>query len=316
MRKFKKIAGFAAFWAILLAILVVLSNVVKPTHEIYNVNGVKEKIKSVQTEKENSIDVVFLGDSETYSAFNPLQIWKDFGYTSYILGTSAQRLCDSYEILKETCKNQNPRVVVLEANCFYRYAGIRPNQEDKEINVLGKFLPIFFYHNRWKNIVDANAFDSKAQELERVRKGFKFRDNVEPYKDGEWMHPTDDTEAFAGLVEDYLIKIKELCDEKNMTLVVASVPAPANWNGARHNSVQKWADNNNVEYYDMNTSVKEIGIDWHEDSRDSGNHMNYKGAVKVTSYFAGILDQKFDFPDRRGDSYYDNWNEAVETSGL
>lgn len=316
MKRVKKIAGLVGFWAVLLAILIGLSHLAKPVREIYNINGVKDKIKSVQAEKDNSIDVVFLGDSETYSAFNPLQIWKEHGYTSYILGTSAQRLCDSYEILKETCEKQSPSVVVLEANCFYRYAGISPNPEDKEINALGKYLPIFYYHNRWKNIIDENSFDTSSQKMERVRKGFKYRDNVEPYKNGEWMQPSDDTEEFADLVEDYLVKIKELCDEKEMTLVVTSVPAPANWNSARHNSVQNWADKNNIEYYDMNTTVDEIGIDWHTDSRDSGNHMNYKGAVKVTSYFGELLDRKFDFPDRREDSYYDNWNDAVETSGL
>jgi hypothetical protein len=40
---------------------------------------------------------------------------------------------------------------------------------------------------------------------------------------------------------------------------------------------------------------------------DSG-HLNYSGNYKFTDYFGSILKEKYDIPDRRGDSRYVSWD--------
>ena len=51
-------------------------------------------------------------------------------------------------------------------------------------------------------------------------------------------------------------------------------------------------------------------MDWEEDSRDGGDHLNYYGAVKFSHAFGDFLVQEFDLPDHRQDPAYAAWNEA------
>lgn len=71
------------------------------------------KKEEFRKETNDTIDVVFIGDSEVYSAYNPMQLYGNYGFTSYVLATSAQRLCDTYSILKSMYKTQTPKYILL-----------------------------------------------------------------------------------------------------------------------------------------------------------------------------------------------------------
>ena len=90
-----KVVRSIGFLTGLLILMVVLSAIFAPKREIYNATAVDEKQRSLKEEPEDTIDVIFAGDSESYSAFSPLQIWTEYGFTSFVCGTSAQRLCDT-----------------------------------------------------------------------------------------------------------------------------------------------------------------------------------------------------------------------------
>lgn len=130
----KKILRAVGFMTGLAIILAVTSIVLKPKSDVYNAVGVDKKTKDFHKEAEQSLDLVFLGDSESYSAFNPLQMYSEQGYTSYVCGTSLQRLCDTYVLLQESFKTQSPKVVVLETNCFFRFSGLAEDDSDKVMN--------------------------------------------------------------------------------------------------------------------------------------------------------------------------------------
>ena len=105
------------FIAILASLLMGFSFIMKPA----KVNALEDPLTNgILSEKKNTIDVVFLGDSECYSTFIPLKIWKEHGITSYVCGTSDQVLSFSYELLIKSMKKQDPKVVVLETNAIFR----------------------------------------------------------------------------------------------------------------------------------------------------------------------------------------------------
>ena len=69
---------------------------------------------AVSSQPENSLDVLFLGDSEAYSGFVPMALWKDTGIASFVCASVDQKPYETEDFLREALKNQSPKVVVLE----------------------------------------------------------------------------------------------------------------------------------------------------------------------------------------------------------
>ena len=66
-----------------------------------------------------------------------------------------------------------------------------------------------------------------------------------------------------------------------------------------------------IEYIDLNLKVDELKINWKKDSQEKrGEHLNYTGALKVTSYLGEYLKNNNDLPDHREDKSFEAWNEA------
>ncbi len=311
----KKIIRSAAFLAGLAVILAVTSVIMKPRNAVYNAVGVDNKTKDLKKEAEQSIDLFFFGDSESYSAFNPLQMFKEQGYTSYVCGTSLQRLCDTYALMEEFFSKQSPKVVVLETNCLFRFSGTHEDDSDAVMNAFSKVIPVLKYHDRWKTYIPLKVYTNKDENDSRF-KGFRYRTACEPYTGGQWMHETEKVARMGENTEEYLKKIKKYTEEKGAALILVSVPSPDNWSYAKHNAVEKIAEEYGLEFLDMNLMQDEIDIDWTKETKDGGNHLNFAGAKKVSSYLGEYLSEKFSLPDHREEPAYDNWKKDVEDSGM
>ena len=59
---------------------------------------------------------------------------------------------------------------------------------------------------------------------------------------------------------------------------------------------------------DMNLLPDQVGINWKEDTRDGGDHMNIYGARVVDKFVANYLKKNFILPDHRKDTAYASWN--------
>lgn len=311
MDLYKKIIHSTLFIIGLAAIIAVTSVILSPKKDIYDVMAVERKLKDFSGERKDSIDLVFMGDSETYSAYNPLQMYEQYGFTSYVFGTSAQRLCDSYALLEEVFKTQKPKIVVLETNSIFRYGGVTEECGDKVLNFVSKYIPAIRYHSRLKTYMTGSGNKKDA-----MLKGFKYRTSVKPYKGGEWMKASKKSAEIHKCNLDYLWKIYELTKENGAKLVFATTPAPECQTYERHNAVTALAEEMGTDYIDLNFVSSEIGIDWRTDTRDGGNHLNYSGAQKVSSYMGELLSAKYSLPDHREDESYSSWKQAYKNSGM
>lgn len=262
-----------------------------------------KNIVNIQKEPENSIDVLFLGDSLGYTSFSPMQLWKNQGITSFAGCQSSQKIQESYYMLKTALEQQKPKVVVLETNVVFRdqkgLSGLKDTLAEKFVY----YLPLFRFHDIWKPLLMGNQY------IEDNYKGFMIRKSVDPYSGKPYMDGSEDKRQITDVVQSYLEEIRKMCEENGAKLVFVSVPSPVNYNKKKHNSLMEYTAENNIPYVDLNLKVDELGIDWNQDSLDKGDHLNLSGAKKVTSFMEKYLKGNFDLPDHRGEKEFDEWNK-------
>lgn len=312
MKKHRNLLCSILFLTILVGLLAVASRLVVPKNNEKASGMHNARATGFLTERENSMDYVVIGDSETYSSMSPMRLWRDYGYTGYICGTPSQHLEDTLGYLQQFCENQKPKLVIFEANALYRSSGFQDDFYRVVYRNVEKVFPIFEYHNRWKEL-SFRDIGKVNYTWRNYLKGFLPTFVSKPWEGGNsYMKKTPDLREIPKVNRYYFGKIAEFCKDNNLPLLITNVPNPVNWRYAKHNSVQLLADKYGLEYFDMNLHLEEINIDWKKDSRDGGDHMNLYGAAKVTDFLGKYMAEHYSLPDHRGDEAYSSWDKDLE----
>ncbi len=261
----------------------------------YQFQDVKAKVEAINNETDKSYDALFLGDSQGWATYSPIQLYGEQGFTSYNACTSGQLPHDSAIILKHFFQKKKTKLVVVDANMFYTTC-----------NVLKLFLmnifPIFHYHNIHQ-LKSAHDYTS--------HKGFNEQEAVVGYS-GSLDYMNEKKSSHMRLdCSLALNQIEELCQKNNSQLLIVNTVNPLNWNQKRHDTIQKWCDEHDVKYLDYNdTSLREeIGFDFSTDFRDGGDHLNLNGSKKVCTNLGAYMKSNYDLTDHRKDEKYQAWNQ-------
>lgn len=307
----KRIVSCVLFVAILLGLLQVSSLVFQPKSND-KVSGIHyPRANGIFSEPKDSIDTVFIGDSEVYHSFIPLNIWRDYGITSYDVSSPSQKLVYSMEFLKKTFEKQSPKIVFLETNAIFRKSYL----EDEITYKAEQIFPVFRYHDRWKNLQLKDFSASVEYTANENNKGYYFTKKSKPATDKaikEYMKYSDVSAPILSTNKKYLNGIAKFCEKHGAKLVLISTPSTKNWNYQRHNTMEAISKDLGVDYIDTNLLRDDIPIDWKKDTKDKGDHLNYNGAVKMTNYIGKYLDDTKLFKDKRNDPSYDNWNTCLD----
>lgn len=298
----KTISLFVIVFCVLLSVLCIPYYSAKNNGYMYN--DVRYKTNCVNNEKDESLDVIFLGDSEAWSAFSPLQIFYEYGIPSYNCATPGQWTGDSAKILKKVLKHQKPSVVVLGTSTIY--SNLNPIKY-----ALSKYVPIFHYHNYYKN--------TSAKYSDRKNKGANLNEKIVPYTGiTEYMSSHTKTKKIERNSLKGLNTLLKICNENNIRLVLVTTPSALTWNTGKHQAVEDWASSNDVDYYDYNDTdaMKRIAFDWSTDTRDKGDHLNLNGSKKISKDFGNILKDNYTLENRLKDTTYLSWLEAYDSSSL
>lgn len=62
----------------------------------------------------DTFDVILAGSSTIMYGIHPLQLYDEFGISSYSLTTAAQRIPLTYYLVKEALREQHPQLVVID----------------------------------------------------------------------------------------------------------------------------------------------------------------------------------------------------------
>lgn len=305
MKKIKRVILFlliftVLLWACSVAIQLVVRNVKGA------VSGRSRVFASISTEKDNTIDLLVAGDSESYTSVSTMDLWDQAGIAAYDCGQPAQKIQETYYILKTAFKTQSPKLVILETNTMFRDPGFLKNIQLSLTEPLAYYFPVIKYHNAWKALFDGPG------GLKQSYKGFEIRNKVVSYDgDEEYMKETKDKAEIPETARIYTEKIIKLCRKNGADILLVSAPSPQNYNYKKHNSLEEFAGENNVPYVDLNIKNRDIGIDWKKDSYDKGDHLNISGARKVTEYIGKYLADNYQLPDRRNKADWQEWAEQA-----
>lgn len=293
-----------------------------------------EAVKPIYGLPKNSVDVLLLGTSHMAKTISPMDLWNDYGITSFNGGTDSQAIAVSYFMLRNFLSVQYPKVVVLEIFFVYE-AQITANREQRlhcfvdnapfsldisdaietliedEHDKTEYYLNFYTFHNRWKELSKSDF--KPPQGWNKGSLTVNYIDHSVPgipsiVSESETQKPPE-------IPVEYLYKIIELCREKDIPLIFMVQPCSINA------SIQKMmnyvcnvaAEEEGVPYINFFYLMDEIGFDFTEDMAE-WSHVNYSGAKKLTSYLGEYLQTNYNLQDHRTEpEIADLWNKDYET---
>ena len=289
-------------------------------------------------EQKEDYDVIFLGNSHMTDSVLPLELFENYGIVSYNMAGYGNSIPLSYWVLRNALDYTTPRVVVLEIHNVrktYRLSG-SSGDEHKALDVfplsLNKaraiedlmsdpeafnddghaypdlkwefYFPIGKYHSRWNNLDREDFVPNPTREKgagPTVRVGVP-----------EEYYIIDENEVMEenGFGFEYLRKIIEECQARNIDVLLTHMPFPASEDEQMEgNTVWYIADEYGVDLLDF-VNMDQVA-DYDTDLADS-SHLNISGARKVTDFLGEYLTAYYDLEDRRQDLRYADWHEEVQ----
>ncbi len=287
-------------------------------------------------EQNEDIDVVFIGSSRVVNGVNPMQLWHEYGITSYNFGNSAFGIENSYWSFRLSLRHHVPKIAVLDVfgasrpetdklplGLAHNGLDIYPLSTEKVRAVraiyadpadqLELLFPFSVFHNRWSELTLASFLPSGKPPVTDAN-GFEFYyayDRSVPQP----VIPESETLNLQNppLGLRYIPEFIELCRAYGITPVLMFLPHEVEPERQREaNSARLIAEEQGVVYWDL----REDGIFNDEtDSADPNTHLNPIGAAKVTRALGEKLSAGTDgiqAADHRGDPSYSRWDSLYD----
>ncbi len=289
---------------------------------------------------EESYDVVFVGSSHVRYGFYPMELWRQYGITSYNLAGDASTLPVDYWILKQALHYHVPQVVVLDVyDCapnaiVYRWehvhdsTGAFPISLDKirMVRDLGRnpewvdgmgdptsvkwdmIFKIAEYHERWSKLGPTDFDTSQMiKEQSEIRKGAKPLTDIA--KREPKVYPEVIDAKYDDTSKEYLEKIIELCNEYGCQVLLVNTGYDCN-DAAKlfADSVPMIAEKYGLEYYDF-TQMELIDFDCDLQTTGDNTHVNASGGIKFSRFIGDVLVNDYHMQDHREDASCAKWHD-------
>ena len=305
----KNLTKIVSFLLILVVLLLVFSYALSPKDNTAKGGMMNPNARGFYSEKKNSIDVMILGNSDAYSGFSPMELWNEYGITSYISAEGRSTVSDSLNLLKEALSCQKPKLVILETDELF----FDQNKVDEfSTNIaasLNRTFSVFRYHNRWKTTSFEELFKKPDYTAHCVSKGQYLSNKIKGYTGKEYMKKTSKKNVMPLVTRSFTAKFLNFCKSRDIPVLLVQVPSKTSWSYKKHNTMKHFAEENNVPFLDLDLKRQEYGFDWKTDTRDGGNHLNCRGAKKVSLTLGAYLLENYQLEDHRGQENFQNWDE-------
>ena len=327
MKKFKKWAGVVAFWLIFAALFQYLNALFIPK------DNLRKQSAAFYQQQEQTMDVIYIGSSNTLRAVSPMEIWREYGITGYSMATTLQAPIVSLAFAKQLYQTQQPEVVVFGFEGLFREYDYVTNEsqpryaldgmpiswakleaaqsiseQDPSQTVLSFLFPLLRYHTRWIEISDY-SLPEKEPGVQMGYVGMNQSQSVELSED--YMSYSGQTVDYSEENLQYFRQAVEYCKEQGSQVLLVKFPR-IDWTAEQAEAEQAFADELGVPLLDLNEQAcwEATDLDPELDFYDF-NHVSTTGATKLSHYLGAYLQENYGLTDKRADPAYASWNENV-----
>lgn len=273
---------------------------------------IEKPTQVIDNAKKGTIDVLAVGNSDLYSALNPLQLWKEEGISSYVASGPKQNMSLSYYMTKEILKYQKPKVLIIEMDNFFEKRG-DDNEQNAITTTYKMCYPLFKETPLWEQIKNEQYVQRTSAHERSLLRGYYLRTMSVANNEGyDYMGINFGEAKMVPFTETYFPKLMEVAKENNCQVLFVCMPSKTSWTYKKHNTVASTAKKYNVPFIDFNVDQYDTGFDWLTDSRDGGNHLNYTGASKITHFMGKYLKDNYQLIDHRKNPNFTDWNEDYD----
>lgn len=322
---------------LILAVIIIIS--VGRVSDFLQLKESDNRYASYFTEK-NQIDVIFLGSSHVRHGIFPMELWNDYGITSYNLAGNGNTIPVSYWTLVNALDYQTPKVIVMDVfdmwpgrkfstswgqvhtslDAFplsvHKYQMVMDLIDDENMTdgsgnlVYDKRWELLFdlaeYHTRWNSIIEEDFYNrTKLESNSAVWKGASPLVAISPRD--EHIYVENDHLFYDETAKDYLERMIQICADRKVNLLLINTGYDCS-DEAKYfaDSVNEIARQYEIPYMDF-TGLDIINFESDLYSSGSNTHVNFSGAEKLTSYIGQRLSEQYQLSDYRNDEKYNSW---------
>lgn len=286
-------------------------------------------------ERGGEYDVLFAGNSHMVNGVLPMELYEEYGITSYNMGRYGHYIPESCYALEDALEYTSPRIVVIDTFMLGRSEKMRSDQTGinfshttmdsiplslRKIRAVldlqqdGAYrkellFPYSVYHNRWDEL---GAGDFQVEYS--GEKGAITNRRVASYREdmaAEAENISLNIEDSSGTGTAYLDKMITMCRERGIAVVLVYLPFPLNASDevlmadriADRRLAAEFAEQNGLPFLDfIDTDLWNPYTDFADKE-----HMNALGAQKITKFLGAYLKERYELADRREDASYEAW---------
>lgn len=273
-------------------------------------------------EKKEDFDVLFYGSSIVHYGILPMELWKEYGITSYNMGNNSERLYMTYHTLKNSLDYASPEMIVVDLGGL-GWAGQKVDGTLKDHGFLDSvplsynkiksvyelfdegrrlefLLPSVVYHSRWEELSENDFAVPKSYTY-----GADILTHVERLEKPTQERYEESRDAELEIERETLLRIKALCEERGIRLLLVFMPYEVRGGDQKlREEAREFALENDILYYDFQEAE---AVDWESGFGDE-SHMNYQGAQKFTNYLGELLRNEYQIDSHKEEAGYEDWD--------
>lgn len=321
-----------------IAFLLVAALVYGALTRLLTINNATEQqyIRSFYLEPKNSLDVMILGASETFTDYCAPLAWQHAGFTSYPLAVSAAQGTLYASMLRESAKRQNPSVYVVEVNGFLYTEAERDElgtaatrewldtlrlsrnkvqaiDECVQGDRLSYYVPLLKYHDNWRKpdlIRNSLSLQQQARDA-----GYSY---TKPFLSiSMFLTETDEIPVRQQSLDDFNEQsLRNFCETakaqgiKNVLFARFPHRTVIENYDAVFAELEAVVHEYGYDFANFYTQMDAIGLDPLNDFANA-EHLNIFGAEKFTPYLADYLAQHYDLNTAHSQAVTDEWTRCA-----